>query len=146
MVTPDTRIILLKSPLQLSNKHQITFANSSEQFQYFYNLPKLEEDNAMYQRKDNVIRFPVHADTLQEYNYCMYQNENYGNKWFYAFITNIQYVNDNCSYISIKTDVFQTWQFNLNYLQSFIEREMLSTVDDVPRGKPSSRRFRNRRI
>lgn len=146
MVTPNTRIILLKSPLQLSNKHQITFANNNEQFQYFYNLPKLEEDDASYQRKDGVIRFPAHADTLQEYNYCMYQNENYGNKWFYAFITAISYVNDNCSFISIKTDVFQTWQFSLNYLQSFIEREMISVQEDVPRVKFSSRKPRNRRI
>jgi hypothetical protein len=86
----------------------------------------------MYQRKDNVIRFPQHAENLQHYNYCMYQNENYSNKWFYAFITNIAYVNDNCSFISIKTDTFQTWQFDLDYKQSFIEREMLSTNDDVP--------------
>ena len=131
MVTPDTRIILLKSPLQLSNKHQITFANSSDQFQYFYNLPKLEEDDAQYLRKDGVIRFPAHADSLQEFNYCMYQNDNYSNKWFYAFITNIQYANDTCSFISIKTDVFQTWQFSLNYLQSFIEREMINVNEDV---------------
>lgn len=132
MISPQTNIILLKSPLQLSNKHQITFANATAQFNYFNSLPKLVEDEAMYQRKDNVIRFPAHAESLQHYNYCMYQNENYSNKWFYAFITNIAYVNDNCSFISIKTDTFQTWQFDLDYKQSFIEREMLSTNDDVP--------------
>lgn len=129
MITPNTRIILLKSPLTLSNKNQITFASKQEQFQYFYSLPKKEEDDAMYQRKDNVIRFPAHSDTLQNYNYCMYQNENYGNKWFYAFITNMEYINDNCTYISIKTDVFQTWQFDLLWKPSFIEREHV--LDDT---------------
>ena len=138
MITPNTRIILLKCPISLSNKHQITFANSEAQYNYFYNLPKIEEDDAQYQRKDNVIRFPAHADSLQEYNYCMYQNNNYGNKWFYAFITNISYVNDGCSYISIKTDVFQTWQFNLTWKQSFIEREMISVSDDIPRCKSTA--------
>ena len=132
MITPQTRIILLKSPLQLSNKHQITFANQEAQFNYFYSLPKIEEDEAQYLRKDGVIRFPGHADSLQEYNYCMYQNDNYSDKWFYAFITNIQYANDNCSFISIKTDVFQTWQFNLSWKESFIEREMIAVADDVP--------------
>ena len=141
MITPNTRIILLKCPIPLSNKHQITFANSEAQYNYFYNLPKIEEDEAQYQRKDNVIRFPAHADSLQEYNYCMYQNINYGNKWFYAFITNISYVNDGCSYISIKTDVFQTWQFNLTWKQSFIEREMISISDDIPRSKSTTRNF-----
>lgn len=57
------------------------------------------------------------------YNYCMYQNENYTNKWFYAFITNMQYVNDNMTEITIETDVFQTWQFNINYKKMFVERE-----------------------
>lgn len=136
MITPQTRIILLKSPLQLSNKHQITFANQEAQFEYFNSLPKIEEDEAQYLRKDGVIRFPGHADSLQEYNYCMYRNENYGEKWFYAFITNIQYANDNCSFVSIKTDVFQTWQFDLTWKQSFIEREMIAVADDIPRSKP----------
>ncbi len=53
----------------------------------------------------------------------MYQNENYSNKWFYAFITNMRYVNDNMTEITIATDVFQTWQFNLNYKKMFVERE-----------------------
>ena len=123
MITPNTTIVLLKSPLTLSNKNQMTFASKTAQYNYFYSLPKLIEEDCMYQRKDNVIRFPAHADTLQEYNYCMYQNENYGNKWFYAFITKIDYVNDNCSYITIKTDTFQTWQFDLLWKQSFVERE-----------------------
>lgn len=53
----------------------------------------------------------------------MYQNENYTNKWFYAFITNMRYVNDNMTEITIETDVFQTWQFNINYKKMFVERE-----------------------
>ena len=129
MVTPNTSIILLKCPLTLSNKNQMTFASKTAQYNYFYSLPKLEDDDTMYQRKDGVIRFPAHADSLQEYNYCMYQNENYGNKWFYAFITKIEYANDNCSFVSIKTDVFQTWQFDLIWKESFVEREHV--LDDT---------------
>lgn len=58
IVTPQTDIFLLKCPLTLSNKHQITFANKEAQFNYFYNLPKLEIDGSSYQRKNEVIRFP----------------------------------------------------------------------------------------
>lgn len=56
-----------------------------------------------------------------------------GNKWFYAFITNMTYVNDNRTDITITTDVFQTWQFDINFKESFIEREMIAVSDDVPR-------------
>ena len=34
-VTPDTNIKLLKVPLEISNKNQITFENTTDQFNYF---------------------------------------------------------------------------------------------------------------
>lgn len=132
-ITPNTNIYLLKSPLTLSNKHQITFADSEEQFEYFSNLPNIEIEASYYQRKNSIIRFPAHIDTLLNYNYCMYQNDNYNDKWFYAFVTGMRYINDNLTEISITTDVFQTWQFDLIYKQSFIEREMINVSDDIPR-------------
>lgn len=63
----------------------------------------------------------------------MYKNSNYSNKWFYAYITRMEYENDGMTNIYITTDVFQTWQFDLNFKESFIEREMLAKADDVPR-------------
>lgn len=132
-IQPDTNLFLLKCPLELSNKHQLTFSNKNQQFEYFSNLDNLEINRISYQRKDSVIRYPAHIDSLLEYNYCMYQNDNYSNKWFYAFIVNMEYVNDSMTNIYIKTDVFQTWQFDLIYKQSFIEREMINVSEDVPR-------------
>lgn len=61
----------------------------------------------------------------------MYQNNNYTNKWFYAFITNMQYENNGTTLISISTDVWQTWQFDIIWKQSFIEREMVNVTDDI---------------
>lgn len=132
-IQPQSDLYLVKCPLQLSNKHQLTFNNKNEQFNYFRSLPRLEVDQISYIRKDNVIRYPAHIDSLIEYNYCFYQNENYSDKWFYAFIIRMEYVNDNCTNIYIKQDVFQTWQFDLVYLQSFVEREMINVEDDIPR-------------
>ena len=122
-ITPQTELKLLKCPIESDNRNQINFSNATAQYNYFNSLPKLEVDNFTYQRKDNVIRYPAHIDSILEYNYVMYQNENYTNKWFYAFITNMEYVNDNMTYITIKTDVYQTWQFNMQWKQSFTERE-----------------------
>lgn len=130
-ITPNTNLFILKSPLTLSNKHQITFPNKQKQFEYFYSLPKLEIDASSYQRKNEIIRYPEHIDNIIGYNYCMYQNENYTDKWFYAFITNMRYINDGLTEISITTDVFQTWQFDIIYKQSFIEREMIDVSQDI---------------
>ena len=132
-ITPQTNLKLLKCPLSLDNKNQLTFANKTAQYNYFNSLPKLELGNFKYIRQASVIRYPEHIDNLLEYNYCMYQNDNYSNKWFYAFIINMHYVNDNMTQISIMTDVWQTWQFDISFEESFIEREMINVINDIPR-------------
>lgn len=135
IVVPDSDIILIKSPLKLDNYNQITFGNASAQESYFLSLPHLEYDGCTYVRKDGVIRYntdkeenpnaPRFEDLLR-YNYCMYKNDSYSDKWFYAFVTDVKYINDGMSEVTIETDVFGTWQFNLNYMNSFIEREHVS--------------------
>lgn len=122
-ITPQTNLRLLKTPFEIDNKNQLTFINQTIQLNYFLSLPHLEVDNFSYQRKDNIIRYSEHIDNIINYNYVMYQNENYTNKWYYAFITNMRYINDNMTEITIETDVFQTWQFDISYKLSFVERE-----------------------
>ena len=132
VIVPDSNIILLDCPLKLDDRNQITFDSITAQYNYFSSLPKLQNEDATYQRKDGVIRFPTHTEIndelptfedLLKYDYCMYQNNSYDNKWFYAYITNIKYINDGMSEISIETDTYQTWQFDLVFKDSFIERE-----------------------
>lgn len=132
VVIPQTDIFLLKSPLQIDNKNQLTFTDATAQYNYFSSLPKLELDEASYQRKDGVLRFNGNFEDIIQYNYCMYKNENYSNKWFYSYIVGMEYKNDNCTYIYLKTDVFQCWQFDLIYKQSYVEREMINVNEDVP--------------
>lgn len=126
LISPDTTLRILKCPLELDNKNQLTFNSKNAQLNYFNSLPFLEIDEISYQRKDGTIRFPGHIDTIIQYNYCMYQNSNYGNKWFFAFITDMKYLNDNVTEISISTDVYQTWQFDLTFKKCFVEREHVS--------------------
>ena len=127
VIVPSTNIILLKTPIELGDDNQLTWSTKQEQYNYFNSLPKLSLDEATYQRKDNEIRFPtsleVTYEDLIQYNYCMYQNEAYDNKWFYAYITEIKYINDGMSTIKIETDVWNTWCFDLEIKQSFVERE-----------------------
>lgn len=127
-IAPQTDIILLQVPLQLNQEHQLNFTNATAQYNYFNSLPKLTEYNATYMRKGGVIRYEANFEDLVGYNYVMYRNEAYGERWFYAFITDMEYVGDNMTNIYIKTDVWQTWQFSLIWKDTFIERE--HTNDD----------------
>lgn len=137
-ITPQTNLKLLKCNLNLDEKNQLNFASKTAQYNYFNGLTKLEKTGFTYQRKDNVIRYPAHIDSIIEYNYCMYQNSNYTNKWFYAYITRMEYVNDNMTNIYIKTDPYQTWQFDITFDRSFVEREHVNDdtigLHTVPEG------------
>ena len=123
VITPQTYVYLLKVPLEIDNINQLTFANKQAQFNYFNSLPKIAVDNFTYQRKDGTIRYGANFDDLIGYNYCMYRNDAYSDRWFYAFITSTEYLNDSVTAISIKTDVWQTWQFDLQFKRTFVERE-----------------------
>ena len=126
MITPQTSIELLQCVLTEDQENQLTFTNVEAQNDYFGGLPKLSVPNNSYQRKDQTIRFEGNADTLMKYNYVRYKNGQYGNKWFYAFITGMDYINENVTAIHIKTDVYQTWCFDITLEPTFIEREHVS--------------------
>lgn len=128
-IAPDTDVILLKVPLQLNQEHQLNFANATAQFNYFNSLPKIVGTNFSYQRKDDVVRFEANFEDLIGFNYMMYRNDAYGDKWFYAFIDDMEFKNTDVTNLSIKTDVWQTWQFDLTWKNTFIERE--HTNDDT---------------
>ena len=124
VITPNSDVILLKVPLEIDEANQLTFSNATAQYNYFNGLTgKRVLDKYTYQRKDDTIRVGDLYDNLYSYNYVMYRNTNHGNKWFYAFITGMEYINDSVTAIKIKTDVWQTWQFDLNYKTTFVERE-----------------------
>ena len=137
-VTPSTDLYLLQCPIEIDNRNQINFTNATAQYNYFSGLNKLTVDNFSYQRKDSTIRFPAHIDDIRNFNYVMYRNDNYSNKWFYAFIENMEYLNDSTTLIKIKTDVFQTWQFDLTYKRSFVIREHVNNdaigANTIPEG------------
>lgn len=65
-------------------------------------------------------------------NYIAFNNKNVGNKWYFAFVTDIIYVNPEVTKIRYQVDVFSTWYQRFNLNQAFIEREH---VDDDTIGK-----------
>ena len=137
-VTPSTDLYLLQCPIEIDNKNQINFSNATTQYNYFSNLYRIGAENFSYQRKDSTIRYPAHIDTIRHFNYCMYRNDNYSNKWFYAFIEDMEYLNDSTTLIKIKTDVYQTWQFDLTFKRCFVKREHVNDdsvgANTVPEG------------
>lgn len=121
-----SKVYLLGVPLENDYKNTLYFANASAQQTYFQSKIKKSYTDFSYQRKDKYIRIPAGYDEVATCNYVMYQNSNYSNKWYYAFITKLEYINDSVTHVYIETDVFQTWLFDYTVKSSFVEREHVS--------------------
>lgn len=132
IVAPETEIYLLKTPLQVDELQQLDFANATAQTNYFQSCPSLALMNTTYQRENDRMYVNFNIEAIRSYNYVMYKNKQYSNKWFYAFITGMQYESNTCTGVQIKTDVFQTYMFEYELKESYILRE---TVDDDTYGK-----------
>ena len=132
VIPPNNEIILLNVPIEIDNKNQLTFANANAQFEYFrYLQPQFVYDHITYVRKDNYVVVNAVYDDVIKYNYAMYQNENFSSKWYYAYILKVEWLSPNSTKVYLKTDVFQTYQFDVDYKVSFIEREHINVNEDL---------------
>lgn len=124
-IAPSTDVrILTGCPLLNDYIHTIYFASAQAQYNYFYSLQKYHVPENTYQRHSrNKIRVGISADNLFDCNYLMFRNYNFGTKWFYAFITDVEYVNNQTAEITYEIDVIQTWLFDYTRLPCYVVRE-----------------------
>ena len=122
-ITPQGQLYLCKTPLQNDYKNQLTFSNATAQLNYFNSVIQHTFDNYTYIKKDNVVQVGKNIDEIIDCNYLFYRNVGFTNKYYFCFITNMEYVNENCTRITFETDCYQTWLFQIEYKESFIERE-----------------------
>lgn len=125
-IQPNSTVVLMKG-VRLDNtyEHTVKFTSLSAQSSYFLNLTGNKVfNNLTYQRVfKNKIRLQVKADDIYNYDYLAFKNTAYGNKWFYAFILRVDYINDVTSEIIYELDEMQTWMFDYQFNTCYIERE-----------------------
>jgi hypothetical protein len=121
-VTPETEIKLLTVPFDSSYKHILDFNDSDEQTDYFRKKVNFTFDFFTYQREERSMKVPINLDKILNCNYVMYQNSNFNRRWFFAFILEKRYINPETTELIIVQDVWQTWQFDIEFKPSFIER------------------------
>lgn len=91
---------------------------------------KLTIDNMSYQRHTrDSIKVGVPIERIVNCNYMSFKNTSFENKWFYCFITDLEYVNNNTTIVYYEIDVMQTYVVNdITFDQCYIERQ--HTVSD----------------
>lgn len=123
--TPQTEVHLLSNvPFNFSYNNVMDFDTVEEQTTYFLNKSVMVFEDLTHQRvNNNSINLEVAYEDLYNVNYMMFQNEKIPGKWFYAFITNYDFVSPNVTRITYQIDVYQTWLFAMEWQSTYVERE-----------------------
>ena len=131
-IQPNTTLkILYDVPLDNTYKNTLYFESENQQISFFLGKARITLDNLSYQRvPEGRLRVQLNPSDIYNCNYIMFKNTSFGEKWFYAFVTNVEYVNNETSYIDYELDVMQTWFFNCQLRSSFVVRE--HTLTDRP--------------
>ena len=129
-ISQDSTLYVLRDvPLDITYNHTILFNSVTEQETYFKSKVKHTFEKYSYLRPQKSIKVGKNSDELYDCNYLYFKNNSYGQKNWFAFIKDIEYINDTTSLITFELDVMQTWHWNYTLKPSFVEREHV--VDDT---------------
>lgn len=126
-VEPNTNIWLY-SGIDMDPEYRNTafFFNTEFQWNWFNTKANLikEFDRHSYQRWNaGSIRVAYPVDELISVNYMVFENASHSDKKFYAFVRNVQYVNERTTQIDYELDVMQTYMFDFILKECIVERE-----------------------
>ena len=117
-IVPNSNVKIYKDvPLDNTYNHTLYFSSLNEQNAYFHGNPSILKYNLTSQSYQRVVkgsmRVAIKSDNLYDCNYLAFQNASFGIKWFYAFITSVEYVNNETSEITFEIDSLQTYLFDV---------------------------------
>ena len=127
---PSSTIYLCNVPFDATYKNQIMFDSVNAQRSYFSSKVVKTFVEYLTVRKtlpngsvQSSVKVKCNIDDLYNCNYMCYQNANHGEKFFYAFIVKLIYINESTTEVIFETDVFQTWMPSVDIKDSFVVRE-----------------------
>ena len=134
-VEPNSTVYLMKNvPLDPTYQHTVLFSSKEQQANTFlgYTTGDLTFVNQSYQRHGRgYIKIATNVGNVLNCNYMMFRNYNSEtmtyDRWFYAFVTDVEYVNEATTLIRYEIDIMQTWLFDYSLDPVFVEREHSST-------------------
>lgn len=127
-VVPNSTVVLLKNiSLTPNYENTVDYDNATEQYNDMYAHKLAQWDRCTYvgkNKQQGTIRLESTQGLLmQQATYMMFKNTNYENKWFYAFVTDVTWVNNVTWEVSFILDVMQTYYFDFTYEKCLIERQ-----------------------
>lgn len=129
MATPLTELRLLNN-VDLDTTYSNTFSrklfgNISGQVSFFSAKTVYTFNNLSFQRKERSIKVNKSYEQIEPLTYGMFKNGTNA-KWYFFFITDLNYISDNVTEIIIEIDIEQTYLFDVSYGECYVEREHVS--------------------
>ena len=128
-----TNTIILSKGIKLDkNYKQVLSYTESQMLTLLQDASHLVFRNNTYNFNNNTGRINVQASygTCIQANYMAFQNSEYSNKWFFAFIDNVVMISPSTCEIEYTIDVFATWFDYWNPKECFIIRQ--HAITDAP--------------
>lgn len=128
-MNPNSKLWLCKTNLENDYKNTLTFSTRNDQRNYFignpldptsYGVSTKNYTEYTYLRIENAIKVDDFIESIDTNNYLVLLNNN---KYYYYFITSMDYIDEQTTKIHIELDVMQTYFFDIEYKQTFVERE-----------------------
>lgn len=120
-------IIEFFGDLSLSPNYENTlyFPNEAAKDSYFSGLTKLGTvSNCTYSRENRgYVRVELPMSRLIGATYMRFKNTSFENKWFYAFVTKVDYVNNLTTEVQFQIDKIMTWMGTFTLNEAYIERQ-----------------------
>ena len=110
-------------------ENSLYFATTANKDSAFGALtPIATESSVSYVYKDKpVFRSALPMSTLINARYMRFKNTSFENKWFYAFITRVEYVNNGLTEVTFEIDDLVTWMGSFGISPCLVVREHTAT-------------------
>lgn len=127
MATLNSKIILA-SGIKLDKSYKNVVDYTESQMLELVNNKKITDANnySFIKHGKNEIEVGFSYSTCLQANYIAFQNPDYSNKWFFAFIDDIEYRANATTRIKFTIDYFATWFDYWNPSRCFVIREHVS--------------------
>ncbi len=125
----NSKIVIAKN-IRIDKEYKEVLDYTEQQMLELVDSNKVAQalDYSFIRDKGTISTHFTYADCLK-CNYMAFQNPDYDNKWFFAWIDDVRYVNDGTTEIMYTIDSWSTWFSKLNVTSSFVIREHV--MDDT---------------
>lgn len=128
-IAPDSELQFFQNlNIDVDYENTIYFPTTIAKDTYFDNIPSIKCPSCTYQReRRGFCRVEVPISQMYGRSYMRFKNNQFENKWFYAFILSVVYINNITTEVEYQIDECMTWMGSYTIDQCFVERNHTET-------------------